>query len=145
MDAELRLFVRLPEDADESYHYTGDEKLVFLYINNGSETIRCRTNIVDGESGDILEHTKSVSIRSYEDKFEETDTAVVPPNPDGDKIGEKASPSDAVHEEETEEQIEEEVEETSSDLSQTEETEGTEESEPEPAAETEESETELCR
>ena len=27
MDAELRVFVRLPEDADDMYMVTGDEKL----------------------------------------------------------------------------------------------------------------------
>ena len=35
MDAELRVFVRLPEDADDMYMVTGDEEIIFLYVNNG--------------------------------------------------------------------------------------------------------------
>ena len=34
-EAELRVFVRLPEDADDTYIVTGDEDLIFLYVNNG--------------------------------------------------------------------------------------------------------------
>ena len=52
IDSELRIFVRLPEDADDMYMVTGDEEILFLYINNGDGTIRCSTNItrtVDGE------------------------------------------------------------------------------------------------
>lgn len=35
MDAELRVFVRLPEDTDDMYMVTGDEEIIFLYVNNG--------------------------------------------------------------------------------------------------------------
>ena len=52
MDAEVRVFVRLPEDADDMYMVTGDEEVIFLYINNGEDTISCSTKIirtVDGE------------------------------------------------------------------------------------------------
>ena len=38
MDAEVRVFVRLPEDADDMYMVTGDEEVIFLYINNGEDT-----------------------------------------------------------------------------------------------------------
>lgn len=78
MDAELRVFVRLPEDADDMYMVTGDEEILFLYINNGDETIRCSTNItrmVDGV--EKVKKTKSVSIRSYEAAFGDEEVNIV--------------------------------------------------------------------
>ena len=35
----------LPEDADDMYLVTGDEEIIFLYVNNGEDTISCSTNI----------------------------------------------------------------------------------------------------
>ena len=46
VDAELRVFIRLPEDADDMYMVTGDEEIIFLYVNNGDDTISCTTNII---------------------------------------------------------------------------------------------------
>ena len=45
MEAELRVFVRLPEDAGDMYMVTGDEEIILLYVNNGEETISCTTEI----------------------------------------------------------------------------------------------------
>ena len=35
MEAELRVFVKLPADADDTYMVTGEEEVYFLYVNNG--------------------------------------------------------------------------------------------------------------
>ena len=51
MDAELRVFVRLPEDADDMYMVTGDEEIIFLYVNNGESSISCSTSITRMEDG----------------------------------------------------------------------------------------------
>lgn len=70
IDAEVRVFVRLPEDADNAYMVTGEEELIFLYVNNGEDTISCRTTIYDDE-GEKLKTTKAVKVRSFEDAFGE--------------------------------------------------------------------------
>lgn len=78
MDAELRVFVRLPEDADDMYMVTGDEEVIFLYVNNGDETISCATRIirsVDGE--EKVKTTKRINVKSYEDKFGDEEVAIV--------------------------------------------------------------------
>ena len=85
IDSELRIFVRLPKDADDMYMVTGDEEILFLYINNGDETIRCSTNItrmVDGE--EKVKKTKSVTIRSYESTFGDEEVNVIPDQPKQD-------------------------------------------------------------
>ena len=85
IDSELRIFVRLPKDADDMYMVTGDEEILFLYINNGDETIRCSTNItrmVDGE--EKVKKTKSVTIRSYESAFGDEEVNVIPDQPKQD-------------------------------------------------------------
>ena len=82
IDSELRIFVRLPEDADDMYMVTGDEEILFLYINNGDGTIRCSTNItrtVDGE--EKVKKTKSVTIRSYESAFGDEEVNIIPDQP----------------------------------------------------------------
>ena len=64
---------------------TGDEEILFLYINNGDETIRCSTNItrmVDGE--EKVKKTKSVTIRSYESAFGDEEVNVIPDQPKQD-------------------------------------------------------------
>ena len=43
MEAELRVFVKLPADADDTYMVTGEEEVYFLYVNNGEDTISCST------------------------------------------------------------------------------------------------------
>ncbi|WP_051409950.1 hypothetical protein [Enterocloster asparagiformis] len=67
------------------YMVTGDEEILFLYINNGDETIRCSTNItrmVDGE--EKVKKTKSVTIRSYESAFGDEEVNVIPDQPKQD-------------------------------------------------------------
>ena len=46
VDVELRVFIRVPEDADDMYMVTGAEEIIFLYVNNGEDTISCTTNII---------------------------------------------------------------------------------------------------
>ena len=70
MDAELRVFVRLPEDADDMYMVTGDEEIIFLYVNNGEDTISFSTTIYDDEGGK-LKSTKAIRVKSFEDAFGE--------------------------------------------------------------------------
>ena len=85
INSELRIFVRLPEDADDMYMVTGDEEILFLYINNGDGTIRCSTNItrtVDGE--EKVKKTKSVTIRSYESAFGDEEVNIIPDQPKQD-------------------------------------------------------------
>lgn len=70
MDAELRVFVRLPQDADDMYTVTGDEEILLLYVNNGSETISCNTEISRMDDGaEKVKKTRRVTVRSYEDAF----------------------------------------------------------------------------
>ncbi|MEQ2679796.1 InlB B-repeat-containing protein, partial [Enterocloster citroniae] len=67
MDAELRVFVRLPEDADDMYMVTGDEEIIFLYVNNGEDTISCTTEITRMDDGvEKVKKTKRVTVKSYE-------------------------------------------------------------------------------
>lgn len=78
MDAELRIFVRLPEDADEMYTVTGKEEIILLYVNNGSESISCNTEIirmVDGE--EKIKKTKRVNVRSFEDAFGDEEVNII--------------------------------------------------------------------
>lgn len=78
MDAEVRTFVRLPEDADDMYMVTGDEEVIFLYVNNGEDTISCSTKIirtVDGE--EKVKSTKRITVKSYEDKFGEEESNII--------------------------------------------------------------------
>ena len=51
MEAELRVFVRLPEDAGDMYMVTGDEEIILLYVNNGEDTISCTTEITRMDDG----------------------------------------------------------------------------------------------
>ena len=67
------------------YMVTGDEEILFLYINNGDGTIRCSTNItrtVDGE--EKVKKTKSVTIRSYESAFGDEEVNIIPDQPKQD-------------------------------------------------------------
>ena len=67
MDAELRVFVRLPEDADDMYMVTGDEEIIFLYVNNGEDSISCTTEITRMDDGvEKVKKTKRVTVKSYE-------------------------------------------------------------------------------
>ena len=70
MDAELRVFVRLPEDADDMYMVTGDEEIIFLYVNNGEDTISCTTEITRMDDGkEKVKKTKRVTVKSYESAY----------------------------------------------------------------------------
>ena len=51
MEAELRVFVKLPADADDTYMVTGEEEVYFLYVNNGEDTISCTTEITRMDDG----------------------------------------------------------------------------------------------
>ena len=70
MDAELRVFVRLPEDADDMYMVTGDEEIIFLYVNNGDDTISCTTEITRMDDGkEKVKKTKRITVKSYESAY----------------------------------------------------------------------------
>ena len=78
VEADMRVFVRLPEDADDMYAVTGDEEVIFLYINNSDETVRFRSRInymVDGE--EKVKQTDSVTVRSYESIFGDEEVNVI--------------------------------------------------------------------
>ena len=79
MEAELRVFVKLPADADDTYMVTGEEEVYFLYVNNGEDTISCSTTVTRTENGKEKEKTtKRITIKSYEDKPAETAPAEKP-------------------------------------------------------------------
>ena len=74
-DGDVRFFVRLPEDADDTYELTGDEEVIFLYVNSGEETLRFTTNVWRTEDGDKkVESTEKISVKAYEEVFGEEDT-----------------------------------------------------------------------
>ena len=100
MEAELRVFVKLPADADDTYMVTGEEEVYFLYVNNGEDTISCSTTVTRTENGKEKEKTtKRITIKSYEDKFGDEERNII------SKPAETApteKPSEAVNEETTE-------------------------------------------
>ena len=59
MEAELRVFVKLPADADDTYMVTGEEEVYFLYVNNGEDTISCSTTVTRTENGKEKEKTEA--------------------------------------------------------------------------------------
>ncbi len=78
VNAEMRVFVRLPEDADDMYAVTGDEEIIFLYVNNSDETISFRSYIsytADGE--EKIKKTDRVTVRSYESTFGDEEVNVI--------------------------------------------------------------------
>ena len=89
VDADMRVFVRLPEDADDMYAVTGDEEVIFLYINNSDETVRFRSLInytKDGE--DKVKKTDWVSVRSYESVYGDEEVNVIPDQPETEEPAE---------------------------------------------------------
>lgn len=67
VDTELRVFIRLPEDADDMYMVTGDEEIIFLYVNNGEDTISCTTNIIRLDGGEEkVKKTRRVTVKNFE-------------------------------------------------------------------------------
>ena len=78
MDAELRVFVRLPEDADDMYMVTGDEEIIFLYVNNGESSISCSTSITRMEDGkEKVKRTKKLTVKSYEAAFGDEEVNII--------------------------------------------------------------------
>lgn len=74
MDAELRVFIRVPEDADETYMVTGSEDVIFLYVNNGDDTIRCTTSITRTENGEEkVKKTRSITVKDFETAYGDED------------------------------------------------------------------------
>ena len=101
MDAQLRVFVRIPENADDMYMVTGDEEIVFLYVNNGENTISCSTEITRLDDGaEKVKKTNRITVRSYESAFgkEEVNVVTKPEQPTvtGEtKVPETATPAEA--------------------------------------------------
>ena len=78
MDAELRVFVRLPEDADDMYMVTGDEEVIFLYVNNGEDSISCTTEITRMDDGvEKVKKTKRVTVKSFEAAFGDEEINII--------------------------------------------------------------------
>ncbi|MFR2317830.1 MAG: doubled motif LPXTG anchor domain-containing protein [Enterocloster sp.] len=99
MEAELRVFVKLPADADDTYMVTGEEEVYFLYVNNGEDTISCSTTVTRTENGkEKGKTTKRITIKSYEDKFGDEERNIIS-KPAETAPAEK--PSEAVNEETT--------------------------------------------
>lgn len=74
MDAELRVFIRVPEHTDETYIVTGSEDIIFLYINNGDDTIRCTSSITRMEDGEEkVKKTRSVTVKDFETAYGDED------------------------------------------------------------------------
>ena len=98
-EAEFRVFVKLPADADDTYMVTGEEEVYFLYVNNGEDTISCSTTVTRTENGKEKEKTtKRITIKSYEDKFGDEERNIIS-KPAETAPAEK--PSEAVNEETT--------------------------------------------
>ncbi len=71
--AELRVFVRIPGDGDpENYQLTGEEKLVFMYMNSGEEDLRASVKIVGEEGGEIVVNTGEILVESWQEAFGES-------------------------------------------------------------------------
>ena len=62
--AELRLFVRV-DDAYEGYQLTGDEDIIFLYVNDSTSRVTFRS-FIDGY------YTKKVTVKGNSSLFETT-------------------------------------------------------------------------
>ncbi|WP_215698628.1 InlB B-repeat-containing protein [Clostridium sp. MCC353] len=72
---DLRMFLRTPKtDSEEEYILTGDEDIIFLYVNGSAETINFRSEI-DGVQ------TKEVEVKPYAMVFGEEETKVTVPGP----------------------------------------------------------------
>ena len=80
-DAEMRVFVHLTEEEaeQESYRITGDEELIFLYVNNTDDTISCRTEVTrtERDGDERSKKTGRVTIKGYEAAFGEEEVEIV--------------------------------------------------------------------
>lgn len=70
MDAELRVFARLPEEADDAYTVTGDEEIIMMYINNSDVTLNCQTRVDD-------KSLKQVTVKSFENVFGDDEIEII--------------------------------------------------------------------
>ena len=119
MDAELRVFVRLPEDADDMYMVTGDEEVIFLYVNNGEDSISCTTEITRMDDGEEkIKKTKRVTVKSFEAAFGDeeiniiskpVDETKVPEETNGPAIDETAAPVESESQIETSVPVDDEI------------------------------------
>lgn len=71
----VRTFIRLPEEADSSYVLTGEEQLVFLYINGSEDEVSFST-VIEHEASQTGKKKRSgekrmsrVLVKSYGDAF----------------------------------------------------------------------------
>ncbi len=80
-DAELRIFVRLTEEDLEkgTESITGDEELIFLYLNHTDETITCQTEVTrrDLQGEERSKKFGRVTLRSYESAYGEEEVDIV--------------------------------------------------------------------
>ena len=106
MDAELRVFVRLPEGADDMYMVTGDEEIIFLYVNNGEDTISCTTEITRMDDGkEKVKKTKRVTVKSYESAYGDEEVNLIskpaetpaPEETQGPAVEETTAPAETVN------------------------------------------------
>ena len=70
MDAQLRMFIRLPIEAGEDYQLTGQEDIILLYINGSDEAMRFYAE-VDGRK------KKGVTVKGYSEAFGEDEVEVI--------------------------------------------------------------------
>ena len=78
VETNMRVFVRVPEDADDMYAMTGDEEVIFLYINNSEDTVQFRSRItytVNGE--EKVKTTDRITVRSYESVYGDEEVNVI--------------------------------------------------------------------
>lgn len=75
MEIELRAFVRLPLDAGDDYVLTGEEEVIFLYINNSDDTVKCIVSVDGRKRG------RTVTIKGYEEAFGEDEVNLISVDP----------------------------------------------------------------
>ena len=106
---ELRVFIRLAEGADPaSYTLTGDETLVFLYVNGGETAAEGRVNI----DGYVSEFTKVEALDAEEEDMQPAGSGGAENGAVSGNGGETIAPEDSASDliQETEKETEEETE-----------------------------------
>lgn len=99
-EIDLRIFLRLSEDADpKSYALTGEETFIFLYVNGGDETVAGRVNI-DGYISGVC------SLKSYAAVFDKDGKDIVIHSDTEDSTQKEDEIQQAQEEKETSEQKE---------------------------------------
>lgn len=105
-EIDLRIFLRLSEDADpKSYALTGEETFIFLYVNGGDETVAGRVNI-DGYISGVC------SLKSYAAVFDKDGKDIVIHSDTEDSTQKEDETQQAQEEKETSEQKENTSEQT---------------------------------